>query len=95
MQEGGITPDIVVPQLSDPDLAKRSRFIMRESDLRGHLVNELGMKDEDLERDKRADPRFQKTAEELKEEGIKDFQLHYAVETLKRTGSSAIAARSK
>lgn len=95
VQEGGITPDIVVPQLSDPDLAKRSRFIMRESDLRGHLVNELGMKDEDLERDKRADPRFQKTAEELKEEGIKDFQLHYAVETLKRTGSSAIAARSK
>lgn len=95
VQEGGITPDIVVPQLSDPDLAKRSRFIMRESDLRGHLVNELGMKDEDLERDKRADPRFQKTAEELQEEGIKDFQLHYAVETLKRTGSSAIAARSK
>lgn len=95
VQEGGITPDIVVPQLSNPDLAKRNRFIMRESDLRGHLVNEIGLKDEELERDKRADPRFQKTAEELKAEGIEDFQLHYAVETLKRTGSGTIAARSK
>ena len=84
VQEGGIKPDIAVPQLSDPDLAKRSRFIMRESDLRGHLVNELKLEDSALESDRRDDPRFQKTAEELKDEGIEDFQLHYALQTVSR-----------
>ena len=95
VQEGGITPDIAVPQLSDPDLAKRNKFIMRESDLRGHLINELGLKDEDLEGDKRPDPRFQQTAAELEEQGIKDFQLHYAVQTLRRTAPSSVAVRNK
>ncbi|WFL78699.1 S41 family peptidase [Altererythrobacter arenosus] len=93
VQEGGIKPDIMVPQLSDPDLAKRSKYVMRESDLRGHLVNELGLKDDALESDKITDPRFQKTAEELKGEGIEDFQLHYALETLRRTTPSAVALR--
>ena len=95
VQEGGIKPDIDVPQLSDPDLARRSKFIMRESDLRGHLVNELGLKDEDMERDQRDDPRFQLTAEELEEQGIEDFQLHYAIETLRRTTPTAVASRAK
>ena len=95
VQEGGIKPDIAVPQLSDPDLAKRSRFIMRESDLRGHLVNELKLEDSALESDRRDDPRFQKTAEELKDEGIEDFQLHYAVETLRRTSPNSVASRRK
>ncbi|WP_226699737.1 S41 family peptidase [Qipengyuania gaetbuli] len=95
VQEGGINPDITVPQLSDPDLAKRNKFIMRESDLRGHLINELGLKDEDLESDKRADPRFQQTAAELEEQGIKDFQLHYALQTLRRTSPSSVAVRKK
>lgn len=95
VQEGGIKPDIDVPQLSDPDLARRSKFIMRESDLRGHLVNELGLKDEDMERDQRDDPRFQLTAEELEQQGIEDFQLHYALETLRRTTPSAVASRAK
>ncbi|MCA0910207.1 S41 family peptidase [Qipengyuania gaetbuli] len=95
VQEGGIKPDITVPQLSDPDLAKRNKFIMRESDLRGHLINELGLKDEDLESDKRADPRFQQTAAELEEQGIKDFQLHYALQTLRRTSPSSVAVRNK
>jgi carboxyl-terminal processing protease len=93
VQEGGIKPDIAVPQLSDPDLAKRSRFTMRESDLRGHLINELKLEDSALETDKREDPRFTKTAEELKDEGIEDFQLHYALETLRRTSPNAVAAR--
>ena len=92
VQEGGIKPDIAVPQLSDPDLAQRSRFIMRESDLRGHLVNELGLEDSALEADKRDDPRFKLTAEELKEQGIEDFQLHYAVDTLRRASPNAMAA---
>jgi len=94
VQEGGIEPDIVVPQLSDPDLAKRARFQLRESDLRGHLVNEAGLKDEDLEKDKRADPRFQATAEELEKQGIKDYQLDYALKTLRRTAPGAIARRN-
>ncbi len=92
VQEGGIKPDIAVPQLSDPDLAQRSRFIMRESDLRGHLVNELGLEDSALETDKRDDPRFKLTAEELKEQGIEDFQLHYAVDTLRRASPDAMAS---
>ncbi|WBY16989.1 S41 family peptidase [Erythrobacteraceae bacterium WH01K] len=93
VQEGGIKPDIKVPQLSDPDLARRTKYQMRESDLRGHLVNELGLKDEELENDKTIDPRFVKTAEELEAEGIKDFQLHYALETLRRTTPSSVAIR--
>ncbi|MGI8943793.1 MAG: S41 family peptidase [Qipengyuania sp.] len=93
VQEGGIKPDIAVPQLSDPDLATRSRFIMRESDLRGHLINEVGLEDSAMESDKRDDPRFKLTAEELKEQGIEDFQLHYALETLRRTVPNAVARR--
>lgn len=93
VQEGGIEPDIAVPQLSDPDLAKRSKFVLRESDLRGHLINEAALKDEEMERDRREDPRFSMTAEELKKQGIEDFQLHYALETLRRTAPSALARR--
>ena len=43
VQEGGIDPDIRVPQLSDPDYAARTRI--RESDLRKHLINELAADD--------------------------------------------------
>jgi len=95
VQEGGIKPDIAVPQLSDPDLAKRARFQMRESDLRGHLINEIGLDDDAVEKDSREDPRFQQTADELKAKGIEDFQLHYALETLRRTSPKSIAARTK
>jgi carboxyl-terminal processing protease len=94
VQEGGTDPDIQVPQLSDPDLAKRERFRLRESDLRGHLVNEAALKDEELERDRKDDPRFQMTAEQLKDKGIEDFQLTYALETLRRTTPSAMARRN-
>ena len=91
VQEGGIKPDIAVPQLSDPDFALREKYQTRESDLRGHLVNELGLKDEELEEDKIDDPRFQLTSEQLEEQGIEDFQLHYALETLRRTTKSSVA----
>jgi carboxyl-terminal processing protease len=93
VQEGGIKPDITVPQLSDPDLALRQKYITRESDLRGHLINELGIKDDALESDTLDDPRFRKTAAQLKDEGIEDFQLHYALETLRRTTKSSVALR--
>lgn len=93
VQEGGVEPDIVVPQLSDPDRANRAKMRWRESDLRRHLVNEVGLKDKELETDARDDPRFQATPEELKEQGIEDFQLHYALETLRRAGSGVLDLR--
>ncbi|MEP7222213.1 MAG: S41 family peptidase [Novosphingobium sp.] len=91
VQEGGIEPDIRVPQISDPDAAKRAKLAMRESDLRRHLVNEVSMDDKKLEIDKQEDPRFKQTPEELKAKGITDFQLSYAISTLRRTGSPASA----
>ncbi|MCR2834418.1 S41 family peptidase [Parerythrobacter lacustris] len=94
VQEGGIKPDIRVPQLSDPDLAKRAKFQLRESDLRGHLINEAALKDEELERDKREDPRFTLTAEQVKAQGIEDYQLHYALQTLRRTAPNTVARRN-
>ncbi|WP_228242527.1 S41 family peptidase [Porphyrobacter sp. GA68] len=94
VQEGGIKPDIAVPQLSDPDLAARTKYAVREADLRGHLINELGIKDDLLEEDGTADPRFQQTAEELKAKGIEDFQLSYALDTLRRTATAKVAQRN-
>ncbi|MES2699051.1 MAG: S41 family peptidase, partial [Pseudomonadota bacterium] len=91
VQEGGIDPDIRVPQLSDPDAARRQRYALRESDLRGHLVNELGREDEALERDALDDPRFTLTAAQLEEQGIEDFQLDYALRTLRRTTRATVA----
>jgi len=96
VQEGGIEPDIRVPQISDPDARLRAKRAVRESDLRGHLINEIGLDDKQLESDKQDDPRFKMTADELKEQGIEDFQLHYAVETLKRASApTALAARRR
>ena len=95
VQEGGIEPDIRVPQLSDPDARRRSELTMRESDLRRHLVNELGVADKQLESDRQDDPRFKASAEELKAKGITDFQLHYALETLRRGGRAALALKGK
>ena len=96
VQEGGIEPDIRVPQISDPDAAKRAARSFRESDLRGHLVNEIGLADKDLENDKLQDPRFKWTPEQLKEKSIDDFQLWYAVNTIRRTsGMPALAVKTK
>lgn len=92
VQEGGIEPDIRVPQLSDPDARARSERTFRESDLRNHLINEISLEDRDLEADKQDDPRFQITAEQLEAKGIKDYQLHYAIETLRRTKPAANVA---
>ncbi|MCJ1960335.1 S41 family peptidase [Novosphingobium mangrovi (ex Hu et al. 2023)] len=91
VQEGGIEPDIEVPQLSDPDARRRAERAVRESDLRGHLINEAGLEDKDLESDKTTDPRFSATPEELEEQGIEDFQLHYAISTLQRTAGKPAA----
>ncbi|MEA3065212.1 MAG: carboxyl-terminal processing protease, partial [Sphingomonadales bacterium] len=42
--------------------------------------------------DGKPDPRFTASAEDLKKQGIKDFQLHYALQTISRLGSNAAAA---
>lgn len=95
VQEGGIDPDIRVPQLSDPDARKRAAMSFRESDLRGHLVNEAAIDDKQLEFDKQDDPRFRLTPEQIAERGIKDFQLSYAIDTLRRTAGTSLASRRK
>ncbi len=93
VQEGGIEPDIRVPQISDPDLRKRAEMSLRESDLRGHLINEISLDDKKLESDRQDDPRFKMTTAELTAKGIKDFQLYYAIETLRRTTPTVVAHR--
>ena len=93
VQEGGIVPDITVPQLSDPDARRRAELTVRESDLRRHLVNEASIDDKKLEADRQADPRFRLTPDELKAKGIKDYQLYYAIQTLRRTAPPALAKK--
>jgi len=89
VQAGGIDPDIVVPQLSDPDYKDRPR--LREADLRKHLLSQSKVDDKLLEDDTTPDPRFASTAEGLKTAGVKDFQLDYALKTLKRLGGPVAA----
>ena len=89
VQAGGIQPDIAVPQLSDPDY--KDRKVIREADLRKHLLAQTKVDDALLESDDTPDPRFTAKADELKKEGIKDFQLYYALNTLKRLAGSAPA----
>ena len=93
VQEGGIEPDIAVPQLSDPDY--KSRPVFREDDLRRHLINEAKTTNAAVEEDGKPDPRFVMTPDQLKAKGIEDFQLTYALKTLARLSSTtqAVAAR--
>jgi len=53
------------------------------------------IKDEVLEDDSRPDPRFTATAEELKKKGVKDYQLDYALKTLRRLAPPVSAAAPK
>ena len=89
VQAGGIDPDIVVPQLSDPDYKDRPR--LREADLRKHLLSQTKVDDALLQSDTTPDPRFTATADQLKAQGVKDFQLDYALKTLKRLGGAPAA----
>lgn len=93
VQEGGIQPDLPVPQLTDPDFRAKPR--LREADLRRHLINEAKVDDKILQDDDKTDPRFAMTPDELKKQGITDFQLDYAVKTLARlAGPPAAPART-
>jgi carboxyl-terminal processing protease len=91
VQAGGIDPDVRVPQLSDEDYKDRPR--VREADLRRHLIGQAKADDKLLEEDQSTDPRFSMTFAELEKKGVKDFQLDYAIKTLKRlAGPTSIAA---
>jgi carboxyl-terminal processing protease len=95
VQAGGIDPDITVPQLSDPDY--KDRKVVREADLRRHLLGQANVDDKLLEDDEFSkDPRFAFTPAELEKQGVKDFQLDYALRTLKRLGTrgTTVAAAS-
>jgi len=91
VQEGGIRPDISVPQISDPDY--KSRPVFREDDLRRHLVNEVKADNPILEEDTKTDPRFAATPDELKKRGVTDFQLYYALQTLGRLSRVPVVAK--
>jgi carboxyl-terminal processing protease len=90
VQEGGIEPDVAVPQLSDPDYKSRPKF--READLGRHLVNDAKVDNAALEADSKPDPRFTMTAEQLKAKGIEDYQLHYALQSVARLAKGRMAA---
>lgn len=90
VQEGGIQPDILVPQISDPDY--KTRPVFREADLRRHLINEVKADNAVLEEDTKDDPRFTATPDALKKQGIDDFQLYYALKTVARLGGPAQVA---
>ncbi|RYE03007.1 MAG: S41 family peptidase [Sphingomonadales bacterium] len=94
VQEGGIRPDLVVPQISDKDY--KDRPVIREADLRRHLINNDKVDDNVLEEDTATDPRFSATPEQLKKQGIDDFQLHYALQTIGRLGGKPqVAAKNR
>jgi len=94
VQEGGIEPDVKVPQISDADY--KSRPVFREDDLRRHLINEVKSNNSVLEEDTKPDPRFAATPEQLKAKGVDDFQLDYALKTISRLAAAPqIAAVAK
>ena len=67
VQAGGIDPDIPVPQLSDPDY--KDRKVVREADLRRHLLAQAKVEDKLLEADDTPDPRFTDDAGDAREAG--------------------------
>lgn len=87
VQEGGIVPDLPVPQISDPDY--RNRPVFRESSLRRHLAGDARISERGLEDDGTADPRFSQTAEQLRQRGIDDFQMYYALQTMARLAANS------
>ena len=89
VQEGGIEPDIAVPQLSDATISDRPARL-READLRRHLINEIKSADDKLiEADDKPDPRFTAKADALKKAGVTDYQLDYAAKLVSRLGGAA------
>src|SRR6476661_1888283 len=85
VQAGGIEPDVTVPQLTDADY--KDRVVVRESELRRHLLAQPTDEDKLRKDDNTPDPRFTAKAEDLEKKGVKVYQLYYAMNTLKRLGA--------
>ena len=72
--------------------------MFREADLRRHLINEVKVDNAVLEEDTKPDPRFAATPEQLKKQGIDDFQLDYALQddraARRPQAAATVAARS-
>jgi len=95
VQEAGIEPDIVVPQLSDAALKDRLPHL-READLRRHLIADVKADNKLIETDEKADPRFAATADALKKAGVTDYQMDYALKVLTRLdGVAPVQTASK
>jgi len=94
VQEAGIEPDIVVPQLSDPVAVENARPRLREADLRRHLINEVKADDKLIEADDKPDPRFADTPDTLKKKGVTDYQMDYAVKLLGRLSPAGPAVQT-
>ena len=84
VQEQGIEPDIDVLQLSAGQKASDRPNILTEAELGGHLVNDKKAGDRSEEKDAKGDPRQVATPEELKKQGVDDYQLDYALKMLRR-----------
>src|SRR3546814_16185157 len=84
VQEGGLEPDIRVPQISDPDYKTRPRF--RDSDLRPHLITAAKEDNSILRADNKEEQSFKATAEALDKHDIEEFRRTYTHATLPRHG---------
>jgi carboxyl-terminal processing protease len=86
VQEQGIEPDIDVAQLTADQKPNDERPNFSEAVLRGHLSNDKTSGPRLEEQDSKVDPRQTAAPEQLKKQGITDFQLTYAVTLMKRLG---------
>jgi len=66
--------------------------VVREADLRRHLLAQSTVDDKLLDSDDTPDPRFMMTPASLEKQGIKDFQLYYALNTIKRLAAPTYIA---
>ncbi len=93
VQEQGIEPDVDVAQLSaDQKPSETAPAFLSEADLGRHLSNDKKEVAHLEERDVKVDPRQLATSEQLKKQGITDFQLDYAIKLLTRAAQTKVAA---
>ena len=78
---------------SSPIPITGSRNRVRESDLRRHLVNEIGVQDDLIQDDGRPDPRFAATAEQLTQRG--HHRLSSSITRCRRSRGSAGVSRRR
>ena len=86
VQAGGIEPDVIVPQLSDPDY--KDRKLVREADLRRHLLAQAKVEDKLLEADDAPDPRFTADSDGSREAGHQGFPALLCAEHAQAAGGA-------